>query len=314
MDILVKLVLILLLSILLLLIQLELGVQVNHHYIHTKKIPRSTKTTSTIWDHSTKLEKNSNRCTCIYRGKEYACDTTSCGSSTLWKHLKNQSKKYPYKEDEKGQTIFTLQPSNDGKCGTNFVTTLFTQQACREACDKMLIIDELPFKFVENEGPKFPSKVTIAREIYQLYLEEKKKLKSFLVSNSQRVCLTTDTWTSLQNVNYMVLTAHFIDSEWVLHKKNLNFCQVATQKVRRLARPLRIVLEWGIDKVFSITVDNPSSNDGAISYIKKRLRSWTTLVFEGESLYMRCRAHIINFIVNEELKEMHDSIASAQNA
>ena len=92
------------------------------------------------------------------------------------------------------------------------MTTFFSQQVCREACAKMLIIDELPFKFIENEGfrhfcsvscPKFdlPSRVTIARDIYQLYLEEKKKLKSFFVSNSQRICLTTDTWTSLQNVN-----------------------------------------------------------------------------------------------------------------
>jgi len=159
-----------------------------------------------------------------YCGKEYACDTTSCGTSTLWKHLKNQCKKYPYKEEEKGQTILTLQPSHGGKCGSNFVTTFFSQQVCREACTKMLIIDELPFKFIENEGfrhfcsvscPKFdpPSRVTVARDIYQLYLEEKKKLKSFFVSNSQRICLTIDKWTSLQNVNYMVINAHFIDSE-----------------------------------------------------------------------------------------------------
>ena len=120
--------------------------------LHSKKRSRSTKTTSTVWDHFTKLENNSNRCTCNYCGKEYACDTTSCGTSTLWKHLKNQCKKYPYKEEEKGQTILTLQPSHGGKCGSNFVTTFFSQQACREACAKMLIIDELPFKFIENEG------------------------------------------------------------------------------------------------------------------------------------------------------------------
>ena len=83
-------------------------------------------------------------------------------------------------------------------------------------------MNELSFRFVETEGfrhfcsvacPKFdvPSRVTIARDIYQLYLEEKKKLKSFLLRNSQRICHTTDTWTSLQNVNYMVITTHFID-------------------------------------------------------------------------------------------------------
>ena len=50
----------------------------------------------------------------------------------------------------------------------------------------MIIMDELSFKFVENEGfklfcsivcPKFdpPSTVTIARDIFELCLEEKKR-------------------------------------------------------------------------------------------------------------------------------------------
>ena len=107
------------------------------------------------------------------------------------------------------------------------------------------------------------------------------------------------TWTSLQNVNYMVFTAHFIDSYWIL-----DIIKLLTT---------RMILEWGIDKVFSITVDNASSNEGAISYIKKRLRSWKTLILEGELLHMRCCAHIINLIGNEGLREMHDSIACVHN-
>jgi len=98
-------------------------------------------------------------------------------------------------------------------------------------------------------------------------------------------------------------------------KKILNFCQVANHKGETIGKVIECcLLEWGIDKVFSITVDNASSNDGAISYIKKRLRSWKTLILEGESLHMRCCAHIINLIVSEGLKEMHDSIASVRNA
>ena len=118
-----------------------------------KKRARVTKkTTFTVWDHFKKLEENSSRCTCNYCHKEYCYDTTSCGTSTLWKHLKNQCKKYPYKEVETWQTILTLQPSTDGKSGSNFVTTIFSQQLCRETCAKMIIVDELPFKFIENYG------------------------------------------------------------------------------------------------------------------------------------------------------------------
>ncbi|RYQ95303.1 hypothetical protein Ahy_B08g090444 [Arachis hypogaea] len=37
------------------------------------------------------------------------------------------------------------------------------------------------------------------------------KLHDFLLANCGRVCLTIDTWTSIQNFTYMSLTAHFVD-------------------------------------------------------------------------------------------------------
>jgi hypothetical protein len=44
------------------------------------------------------------------------------------------------------------------------------------------------------------------------------------------VCLTIDCWTSIENLNYMCITAHFIDSEWNLHKRILNFCLIHNHK------------------------------------------------------------------------------------
>ena len=35
--------------------------------------------------------------------------------------------------------------------------------------------------------------------------------------------LTTDMWTSIQNLNYLCLMAYYIDSDWTYHKKILNF-------------------------------------------------------------------------------------------
>ena len=94
----------------------------------------------------------------------------------------------------------------------------------------MIIVDELPFKFVEGERfrdlfavtcPRFhiPSKRNVTRDCYDLYVFEKDKLKSFIKQTYQRVCLTIDTWTSIQRVNYMCLTCHFIDKNWQLQKK-----------------------------------------------------------------------------------------------
>jgi len=86
----------------------------------------------------------------------------------------------------------------------------------------MIIIDELPFRFVEGYGfqrysttlqPKLqirdiPSLQNIARDVYGV---EREKLREAL--KGHRVCLTMDTWTSIQNLNYMSLTCHFIDDD-----------------------------------------------------------------------------------------------------
>ena len=88
-----------------------------------------------------------------------------------------------------------------------------------------VIVDEQPFKVVEREGfktlcrqlePLFvvPSRFTIARDCFQLYMDEKVRLKEFFKSNCVRVALTTDCWTSIQNLGYLTLTAHFIDNDW----------------------------------------------------------------------------------------------------
>ena len=75
--------------------------------------------------------------------------------------------------------------------------------------------------------PRFDSlsRFTVMKDCLKIYIDEKEKLKIAL--RGQRLCSTTDTWTSIQNINYMSLTAHWIDSEWKLHKKILNFCQVS---------------------------------------------------------------------------------------
>ena len=61
----------------------------------------------------------------------------------------------------------------------------------------------------------------ITKDVSRIYFEEKNKLRNAL--RGRRLCLTNDTWTSIQNFNYMCLTCHFIDDDWKLHKRILNF-------------------------------------------------------------------------------------------
>ena len=63
--------------------------------------------------------------------------------------------------------------------------------------------------------------------------------------------------------------------------------------------------KWGIEKVFTITVDNAIANDVAISILKKRVNGWEGYVLNGEYMHVRCSAHILNLIVSDGLKELH---------
>ncbi|KAL5544003.1 hypothetical protein UlMin_007787 [Ulmus minor] len=73
--------------------------------------------------------------------------------------------------------------------------------------------------------------------------------------------------------------------------------------------------EWGIDKVFCVTVDNASSNDVALKRLKSSLQENNHgLVLNGEMFHMRCCAHILNLVVCDGLKEINHAISSIRNA
>ena len=149
----------------------------------------------------------------------------------------------------------------------------------------MVIHDELPFKFVEGVGfkkilfaacPHFklPYRWTISRDCYNLFVSERGELKNFMRLHCQKISLTTDCWTSIQRINYMAVIAHFIDDDWNLHKKIISFVPVTSHKGEYIAKALEnCVLEWGIKNVFTVTIDNASSNDTALGYFKKKLLS-----------------------------------------
>ncbi|ONI12896.1 hypothetical protein PRUPE_4G190100 [Prunus persica] len=201
----------------------------------------------------------------------------------------------------------------------------YSPEKCREAIVRYIILDEQPFRVVEGEGfrdmlrvfePRLqvPYRVTIERDFLKLYKKEKIKLKDYLVANRQRVSLTTDTWSSHQNLIYMCLTAHYIDDQWRLHKKILNFRTIVNRKGDTIGRAIATcLLEWGIDKVLTVTVDNATSNDHAGTFLSKKVNNWNGSILKGENMHMKYCAHILNLIVKEGLEDFHESITRIRN-
>uniref|UniRef100_A0A803PIE6 BED-type domain-containing protein n=1 Tax=Cannabis sativa TaxID=3483 RepID=A0A803PIE6_CANSA len=232
--------------------------------IHNKK---KSKKISDVWDHFKPVKEgdpNNPRCACNYCGASYVYNPTRNGTSTIRAHL-SRCKKFPGKEEDKKQKLLSFTQKEESN---SLIVMSWTKEGASQHLAKYIILDELPFRHVEGEGfrqyshymnPKFdpPSRITIARDIYNVYLDEKKKLKS--VMSRER--------------------------------------------------------DWGIWKVFTVTVDNASSNDTALQKLKKKLcEKKGGVVIGGDLLHLRCCYHIINLVVGDGLKDLYLSICSICNA
>nr|XP_027090914.1 zinc finger BED domain-containing protein RICESLEEPER 2-like [Coffea arabica] len=64
-----------------------------------------------------------------------------------------------------------------------------------------------------------------------------------------------------------------------------------------------LLRDWAVEKkVFTITLDNASYNDGMVNLLKQHLRLRNTLFCEGEFFHVRCSAHVLNLIVQDGVK------------
>jgi hypothetical protein len=131
--------------------------------ITSRKINVDDRKKSQIWDHFTKLDGDPTtpRAECNYYENDYACHTTINGTSNMWSHLK-VCKKFPFVVDKKQKNL-VLEPNKvGGESGDQSVGTLKTigydYDECRNALVKMVIINELPFNFVEGKRFKLFSR------------------------------------------------------------------------------------------------------------------------------------------------------------
>uniref|UniRef100_A0A3Q7GI24 HAT C-terminal dimerisation domain-containing protein n=1 Tax=Solanum lycopersicum TaxID=4081 RepID=A0A3Q7GI24_SOLLC len=163
----------------------------------------------------------------------------------------------------------------------------FEQEACRRALVEMIILDELPFSFVEKEGlKKFMSKFqplfhipsrNITRDCY-----ERINLKQSLKEIQPRICVTIDTWTSVQRINFIPITSH---------------------KGEHLAESIsNCLLDRKLDNVFTVTVDNVSSNDVTVLELSKKLDMWGTNMMEGKHLQYEMTRNFLKCVEMQKIE------------
>ncbi|KAL5565779.1 hypothetical protein UlMin_028943 [Ulmus minor] len=181
---------------------------------------------------------------------------------------------------------------------------------------------DLPFQFVEYEGVRsilpylrpevqLVSRNTIKSDCMKIHQKEKDRVKTLLHAAPGKISITSDLWSSLISDGYMSLTAHFIDKNWKLQKRVLNFSYLPPPHTSIVLSDVisSLLLECDIKgKIFGITLDNASANDVSVEDLRVDLNSKGLLVCRGNFFHLRCCAHILNLIVQDGLKEIESSI------
>ena len=73
------------------------------------------------------------------------------------------------------------------------------------------------------------------------------------------------------------------------------------------------MLEWGIDSLFTITVDNASTNKWGIEHIKGRMQKKPKAILRGKFIHMRCAVHILILVVKEWINDLSDCVGNIKN-
>ncbi|CAH9084060.1 unnamed protein product [Cuscuta europaea] len=188
--------------------------------------------------------------------------------------------------------------------------------------------NEHPFTILEEDGfnltmkrgmPEWKkiSRTTARADCFQIYEFEKKKLKQSLETVS-KISLTTDCWKSkTQKIEYMVVTGHWIDSSWRLQKRVLSFINIPPPRggLQISDAIFKCMKEWDIENnFFTVTVDNATSNDSAIRYMKDTIKRSRKLVCEGMLFHVRYCAHILNLCVQDGLDEIGYVISDVKDS
>ncbi|WVZ76804.1 hypothetical protein U9M48_024737, partial [Paspalum notatum var. saurae] len=281
---------------------------------------RAKKCTSDVWQYFTKK-----KVIIEDKGKTYLqvwahCDFPNCkhkgraesnyGTTGFWTHLRTthsivKGQQQLKVEKDHGTDITAVEPYR------------YDEQASLKKFYLAIVMHEYPFnisdheyfiEFIKSLRPSFPikSRVTVRNEIMSMYLEEKDKLYNYFKNVDCRFSTTMDMWTSNQNKSYMCVTAHWVDDNWCIQKRILNFFHVEGRHTgAKLAETFtEVMVKWYVEKrLFALTLDNASANEVAVRDIITDLNvnGNASLVCDGIFFHVRCACHILNLVARDGL-------------
>ena len=195
-----------------------------------------------------------------------------------------------------------------------------------KTCASMILSSDYSFRHCEYDSMKnimewlsqdivLPPPDIVELYFEDLYTEEKLKLKQQLATIPNRIALTFDLWESNTAETYICLTAHFVDEDWKLNSKVLNFCLVLPAVSEMCERMVEFLNDWGIEKkIFSLTLEDSFKNKILQEQFQNQLVLHNGLLCDGEFLHGHCFARVLKLIVEEGLKLVRDVVCKIRDS
>ncbi|KAA8542651.1 hypothetical protein F0562_023850 [Nyssa sinensis] len=273
------------------------------------------KRTSTIWNDFEEVvdTDGSKKVKCNYCLAKFNMPSTGA-TMQFHRHLNRCTQ---HQLDSKKQMVLSIEiVASD--CAGSIANFKYDRAKVRELTSHMTLYHEYPFmqmedvifnKFMRANTPYWQkiTRTTIKNDCISTYEIEKKKLKTLFKSINKVNIMTDMRKSSNQKIGYMVVTGHFIDSDWKLQKRVLNFFHMPPPHIGVIIADAlqKSFIEWGIEnKVSTITVDNAKYNDVALRILKDNFTLKNKLSFSGRIFHVHCCAHKINLLVQDGIKEV----------
>ena len=230
----------------------------------TGKRKREKKQTSPVWNVFELLKtKDANgvevdvvingkrRAKCKWCGEIKNYDSAT-GNGNLLRHI---SKCYRENTLDIGQMLL-----GKDKDSLKLKSSKLNPDIFREKLVRAIVMHNLPLSFVDYIGIKdlfayvseelnLISRNTVRADIVNMHSRETNKLSMLLKEAPGRICLTSDLWSSITTDGYISLTAHFVDKNWILQKRLLNFSEMPPPHngISLSEKVYSMVASWGIE-------------------------------------------------------------------
>ncbi|KAJ7982028.1 zinc finger BED domain-containing protein RICESLEEPER 2-like [Quillaja saponaria] len=144
--------------------------------------------------------------------------------------------------------------------------------------------------------------------IHKQKRQKNKKLKS-LLKDVSKINLTTDIWKSdNQNIEFMVITGHFIDSNWKLQKRILGVLPIPpcpSCRIDMSGAMYKCLTDWEIEnEIFTVSVENSTDNDRCLRILRENSSTNKKLIIGGNLFHIQCCASMLNSLVQKGLGEI----------